>query len=212
VECANCRKTSAHDVLMSTNAVGSSDLDLRPPPMQRWTMDCWLHECPHCGYVAGDLARPAGESALVGGAEYRAILNDRCFPELARRFMAHALLFRQAEPSQAGHSLLHAAWSCDDANRQELATECRMKAADAFSGLKPFANTEAGVTQGALLVDVLRRAREFAQASQECTELLEQSSAQGILRQVLAYQSRLIAAKDAATHTVEEAANSTDRP
>ncbi len=54
-KCQVCGKTSMHPVLMSTNSFGYPDLDLRPAPMQRDTMDTWLDECPHCGYVASSL-------------------------------------------------------------------------------------------------------------------------------------------------------------
>ena len=47
--CAVCGRVSMQGVIMSTNAFGSPDLDLRPPPMERFTIDHWVQECPHCG-------------------------------------------------------------------------------------------------------------------------------------------------------------------
>ena len=54
--CYVCGKMSEQMVLVSTNQFGYPDLDLRPPEMERSTMDWWIEECPHCGYVAPDLS------------------------------------------------------------------------------------------------------------------------------------------------------------
>lgn len=208
VTCANCRKPSEHQVLGSTNAFGSSDLDLRPPEMRRSTMRAWLQECPHCRYIASDISQPMGDLSLIARPEYGGLLNDQQFPDLARRFLAHAFLFDASDPATAGLSRLHAAWVCDDSGQLEPAAECRKLAAECFASLKPFEDSEPGVTQGAVLVDVLRRSGSFDQATSECGELLTFRSAQGLLRQVLEYQHRLIAECDSATHTVEEATSS----
>ena len=55
-ECVICGKESEHTSITSSNAMGSPDLDLRPPEMQRSTMEWWLQECPACGYVAPDIS------------------------------------------------------------------------------------------------------------------------------------------------------------
>ena len=205
VTCANCGKSSEHQLIGSTNAFGSSDLDLRPPEMQRSTMWAWVQECPHCHYVAGDLGRSEGDRSLVSGAEYLGVLNDMRFPKLARQFLAQAFLAAGTDPESAGHARLHAAWSCDDAGKVDLAVECRRLAADDLARSKPFADSQNGLTRGALLVDVLRRSEQFEVAAAECDYLLEYAAATEILRQVLELQARLIAARDAGRHTVSEA-------
>ena len=55
-KCWVCGEMSEQAGLASTNRFGSPDLDLRPPEMERSTMEWWLEECPHCGYVANDLS------------------------------------------------------------------------------------------------------------------------------------------------------------
>jgi hypothetical protein len=142
--------------------------------------------------------------AVISGSEYRAILNDQRFPELARRFLAHALVTVSSEPAIAAHARLRAAWICDDSRQAELATECRQLAAECFSALKPFEDSEEGITQGAVQVDVLRRAGEFERAALECDALLACRQAAGILRQVLEYQRRLVIQRDSTTHSIEE--------
>ena len=62
--CAACGRTSTHHVLGSTNTMGPSDLDMRPAPMARWTLDQQVQCCPHCGCCAWDISEPteaAGE-------------------------------------------------------------------------------------------------------------------------------------------------------
>jgi hypothetical protein len=204
VTCANCRKSSTHQVLGSTNAFGSPDLDLRPPEMQRSTIEFWLQLCPHCGYVAPDLSEPIGDMAVILGPEYQGTLIDQRFPELARRFLAHALLAVTLEPVIAASARLRAAWVCDDSRQLELAGQCRRLAAECFTALKPFEDSEKGITQGAVFVDVLRRAGEFDRAVAECDALLARPQATGILRQVLDYQRRLASGRDTTAHRVEE--------
>lgn len=204
VTCANCGQSSEHHALGSTNAFGSPDLDLRPPEMQRSTMRAWLQHCPHCGYVAPNLSRDSGDRAVVSGTEYRQTLSDRRFPELARHFLAYALLFDSLEPLTAAHARLNAAWVCDDTRQTEQASECRSRAAEILLARKPFEDNEQGITQGAILVDILRRAGQLDLARGECDSLLACENAVDVLRQVLEFQRRLIDAGDTAAHRVEE--------
>lgn len=207
VTCAVCHKASAHNVLGSTNTFGSPDLDLRPAEMQRSTMHAWLQRCPHCNYIASDLAELAGDTALVSGAAYRDVLNDPGFSELARWFLAHALLFESSDPCVAARARLRAAWVCDDSLQPERAVACRDLAAACFTNCKPFEDSEPGVTQGAVFVDVLRRAGQFERAVSECDALLACGNAKGVLRQVLEYQRRLAERRDTAVHSVDEVVN-----
>jgi hypothetical protein len=208
VRCRNCGKSSEQTILTSTNAFGSPDLDLRPPEMQRSTMRIWLQLCPHCGFCAPDLAKTEGDRSVIDSAEYRAVLANQRFPELARRFLARALVLKDADPAGAAHSCLCAAWACDDAGLDALAVECRLGAAIGLEQLKPFEDSDSGLTPGAILVDVLRRAGRFQQAASECEFLLANRSATGVLKQVLEFQRRLIVASDRAIHTVAEATQS----
>jgi hypothetical protein len=205
LKCANCGRSSEHEMLGSTNAFGSPDLDLRPPEMHRSTMGAWLQECPHCRYVAPNLSRPVGDLSVIVGSEYCGLLADQRFDELARRFLAYALLISASDLEGAGQSRLRAAWVCDDYGRPDLATDCRTSAAECFKRLKPFEDSEPGVTQGAILVDVLRRTAQFDEAESECSELLRLGMTQGVVRQVLEYQLGLIAQRDSFAHTIAEA-------
>ena len=204
VSCANCHNSSRHDVLGSTSTFGSPDLDLRPAEMQRSTMEVWLQVCPHCCYIAPDLSQQVGDLSVVDTAEYGTILADERFPELARRFLAHALLSVASDSGTAAQARLNAAWVCDDAGQASLAKECRELAIECFSKLKPYEDSERGVTQGEVFVDVLRRAGQLQRATAECNALLALPHVEGILRHVLEFENRLVGERDIAPHTVDE--------
>jgi hypothetical protein len=189
---------------MSTTTFGSPDLDLRPPEMQRSTMGTWLQLCPHCAYCAPDISQPPADAQVLRSEPYRAALQREDFPELARRFLAYAVASGPSDPAVAAQAFLQSAWVCDDAGLPEQATESRRRAAEWFRRGKPFADDEQGFATGAVLVDVLRRCGQFAEASSECAALLAAQGATGVLRKVLEYQQRLIARADIGAHGVSE--------
>ena len=88
VDCAHCGASNTVLGLSSTNAFGSMDLDMRPPPMERDTLAQQIHECTACGYCAPRLDVPAAAHEALQGSAYHAILVDETLPRLARRFVA----------------------------------------------------------------------------------------------------------------------------
>jgi hypothetical protein len=56
VTCAVCGRQTPQTILFSTSTFGAPDLDLRPPPMKRQTIEYWVQECPYCGYVASNIS------------------------------------------------------------------------------------------------------------------------------------------------------------
>lgn len=203
VKCAVCERKSVQTILNSTNRFGSSDLDLRPPEMQRSTMRTWVQRCRSCGYCAADLSTSTpGASERIREPAYRAILADSGLPELARSFRAQALLTDDA--TRRAWACLRAAWVCDDAERADRAVECRLLAASAFEELRPFGPDEPSMTPGLVLVDVLRRAGEFGRAETECRSLAAIAGTQNMLADILAEQLRHITARDSGRHLVGE--------
>ncbi len=74
VTCAICAKKSKHTTVGSTNAFGAPDLDLRPPEMERSTMEFWLQECPSCGYVSYEIDEAHSEAkSAMETEEFKAI-------------------------------------------------------------------------------------------------------------------------------------------
>ncbi len=83
-----CGTENEYTGIGSTNALGSLDLDTRPPEMERSTIFTWVQRCPECGYCASDVSitRPRAQ-AVVNGEEYKDQLNDPTYPELANSFL-----------------------------------------------------------------------------------------------------------------------------
>ena len=72
VKCPICNTIFEIYLLMSTNSMGSPDLDLRPPEMQRSTMDSWVHECPGCGYASVDFdLKPSVTREFIESESYQ---------------------------------------------------------------------------------------------------------------------------------------------
>jgi hypothetical protein len=204
--CGVCGAAVECTVLGSTNAFGSPDLDLRPPPMQRSTMPQWLQECPTCGYVNGDLSQTIdGARQTIESAPYIELMAQSKVPELARRFGRFALL-QQADPASAGFALLRAAWACDDEQQSEQARSFRNQAADLLLTLQPFSDDEEQATIGTVLVDVLRRAERFSEAIELATALQTFAAVQQapVILAVLQFQCGLCQNHDIACHTVDE--------
>ena len=205
IACAVCATRSVHTLLTSSGAYGSYDLDLRPPPLLRHTMNLWLQQCPTCRYVNDRLDHRLGDAAaIVYSPEYRAIAQLDQEPELVQRFKRHALLLAD-QPLLSARALLHAAWVCDDHWQPELACACRDECADLMIGVDYTALGEAGLRSQLVLVDVLRRARRVDEASDWIERLLEQAGLPESMSKVLHYERRLLQAGDVGCHEVEMA-------
>ena len=125
--CAVCGQVSKHVVFSSTNALGSPDLDQRPPEMQRSTMPRWVQECPHCGYVSQSLEDTTHvDEAWLKRGEYVSCSGIAFSSDLARRFYKFYLInVFDGSHAAAFYAALYAAWECDDRKDRENAVLCR---------------------------------------------------------------------------------------
>lgn len=204
VRCRHCGANSEQTVMVSTSTFGAPDLDLRPAEMKRSSMAAWLQLCPHCGYCVPHISEGVPEGSVLTSDSYRATLRDERYPELARRFLAHALATAHSEPVRSAWAYLHAAWVCDDAGSSSLAIEARRIAADLFRRLPPSSDPEQQCAVDAVLVDVLRRSGQLDEADAKCRLLLAHRQCTGPVRRVIEYQQRLIAAGDRSAHRVAD--------
>lgn len=209
MRCPVCGTRSAHRDIMSTNELGPSDLDTRPPEMKRSTMFAWVQRCPKCGYCASNSgrARPKAQ-VIVSGKEYQDQLNDPAYPELAKSFLCRGILDRESgDYAAAAWAFLCAAWDCDDAGQSEQAIACRRKAVDMLAEAKRKGQQDAAGQDGtatAILVDLLRRAGRRDEARNVIAERRSGISDDVVLR-VLDFQAVLLERGDVAAHTVAEA-------
>jgi hypothetical protein len=210
-ECPNCNDEVEYTDLMSTNSMGYPDLDLRPPPMQRDTLHTYIKVCHSCGCrFAKIYPKELFKDEIIKSPEYLKILDDAKKPSLAKDFLAYAFICTMGKDFKEAYEFqLYAAWVCDDHNLELEAIECRKQA---YLSIKKsqsypngFVNNE---TRGVVLVDILRRAKEF----NECQELIQhldkiiQGSKvenEDVMLKVLKYQFELAEKNESKCYTLE---------
>lgn len=208
VVCGACGYIFRYDALVSTNAFGSPDLDTRPPEMKRSTMRAWIQRCPSCGFCSPDVTKFDDRfRAVMSGSPYRLQLADTHYPDLASTFICQAMLVEAvARRDEAGWAYLQAAWALEDAEKDDLARNCRSRAADIFLALLAegwtFSETPGG--SEAIVSDCLRRAGRGAEALQVIERALSQSF-ENIIHKVLIFQRTLIQREDRSRHLIKEA-------
>lgn len=232
--CALCGQSSEHLVLGSTNAFGSPDLDLRPPEMQRSTMEQWVEECPHCGYaykaidekVAGidTLPQlfanvdetPASQLWRRQFTEYRSMSDGTSEPEhnLVRRFLTASKVAEFAgSADDAARYALCAAWAADDYNDRATASICRDLAADFFRAiwLDTDRPSDIRTVNATRLTDVLRRAKHWDEAIALSDQLLG-GELDETIRAVLTFQREASLKQDAVCYTIADAIEGSAAP
>ncbi len=213
VRCGACGKRSEITLVASTNQFGPPDLDQRPPEMARSTMPYWVYRCPRCGFCASRLEE--GNPRLrdyLRSEEYQSQLSDSEVPRLAATFLCVSLLeARQGRLANAAWALIHAAWVCDDADREVQSRACRVRAADMVVRAEAAGQSVRSQPEEVWLVqiDLLRRAGRMTDA-REIAEQKRKLFAEGPARQVLDYQRELILRKDTRCHSMDEALPSHD--
>ncbi len=206
--CGVCGSTVKLFVLRSTNAFGSSDLDLRPPEMQRSTMGFWTQVCPECGYTAARLAKAPGfPREFLSSPRYLdcdGLITDS---DLARRFYRqHLGAAEESDLSTAADALLHAAWCCDDAGEADNAALLRRKSLELMERELPRLPEEQKEQRMVHRADLLRRTRQFARLIGEYARFKCSSPIHG---SIVAFQLMLSKEGDDGRHTVEQAVRRT---
>jgi hypothetical protein len=208
VTCAICGEEQSVQVMGSTSAFGSMDLDTRPPQLRRSSMWLWLQECGSCGYVASDL----GDEGEVKPMEslwhaYLAELNSPQRQRLANLFVCRSLLDEAAgDLAAAGWRRLQAAWVCDDRGPAEEASLQRRAAIALFERSRTAGQPATEQARGGdelLLADLARRCGNFDAARAYC-ELGLQLEPRPFIRRLLEFEKGLCAAGDSACHNVGE--------
>ena len=211
VACAACGHRFVTEQVGSTNAFGSMDLDMRPPPMRRDTQPYDIQECPGCHFCAPEVESPPDgvDTAWVQSPGYRNVALDASTPELPRRFLAFASLakFGNLEPANAWANL-NAAWAFDDLGPawDTRAAACRTAVEQIVHRLHGVGMTfsDNRETDQILCLDLLRRSGRFEEAEAAASELMA-SATSDILRSIATFQRRCAKGQDAGCHRVDEA-------
>ena len=209
--CCLCSTENDCTLISNTDSDGSSDLDLRPPPEERNTMEAWLQECSSCRYVAVNLDRSSGNAkAVVESEPYQSLIADQNIPELAKRFALCSLLMMEVNKELAAIALLRAAWVCDDEDLEELACFYRTRCSEILCNMMPFEDDAEKATIATTLVDVLRRSAQFDRAAKLAGQLLRFKAVNRsqVMMAVVRYQQNLLDQKSTEMKTVEDALNS----
>lgn len=209
VDCAGCLSTQEITLVVSTNAFGSMDLDMRPPPMQRDTLQYQIHRCPSCGFAGHKLAWFEGlDVRLITDHHYLALLADGTYPDVANSFRAYGFLKSKANQEAASvGAYLKAAWVCDDlAMTAEPSVACRQQALSSLSLLNDSGDSYTSdlITDKVLRIDLLRRTKQFNAAFDQ-VNAIKKGKLPEVLLQILSFQARLCTVNDADCHQVSEA-------
>lgn len=195
VKCPICNTCFEIYILMSTNSMGSPDLDLRPPEMQRSTMNSWIHECPSCGYAADDFdQKPSVTRAFIESETYQSCDSIDFKNPLSKRFYRQHLI--ESENLKKFYMLLYCAWTCDDRNDVENAVLIRTKC------LETLKNLDLDETLEIQRADILRRSGNFAQV---ISEYENRSFKEEILNPIKDFQIKKALLEDDGCYTVEDA-------
>ncbi|NLX48938.1 MAG: hypothetical protein GXY82_03505 [Methanospirillum sp.] len=205
--CAVCGERSPQGLVVEAGREGSADLDLRPPPEQRDTIEHWVQECPHCGYCAPAIDQPVVDGAVgrVGSDGYRAIRAETGTPPLVVRLLcASTLLEHAGRWVEASETALWAAWAADDAGDNEAALRARRRFLDLVEDLRGRGEhyIEDPDAEALVMVDVARRAGEFDRAAGLADRLAAVQDPR--FGAIVAFQRARIAARDTGRYTVEE--------
>lgn len=208
MSCAVCGMVCSRVVLSSSNEIHPPDFDTRPGEMLRSTLFYWVMECPGCGYAAPDLREAAsGAAGIVRGPEYQRLRSGGELPAEVRRFACYAFLLERLELlADAGWTALHAAWMCDDLNRDEAARHWRAEAIRLWKLGKARGEDfmDDHQQEFALVTDVLRRMGDFDAAREAALEALALDGLEPLIEDLLRRQLVLVQQKDAAAHSMAE--------
>ena len=199
IECGLCGETSSQPVLFSTNSMGYADLDLRPPAMQRDTMNTWVVECPHCRYVAENLEdKPKIGRDFTESEAYRTCEGNEFKSRMSSIFYRRYLICRsEKDPEGEFHNVLHCAWACDDCE-DDLATDMRRLACELLEGIL---QTKIDENLNLLRADLLRRSGQFERVIEEYGNIAPEDK---LLNDITRFQVEKAYLKDDACYTVKD--------
>ncbi|MCU0228798.1 MAG: hypothetical protein MUF01_14285 [Bryobacterales bacterium] len=200
VRCGNCGAESRLPFLLHAEEQEPPDLDTRPGEQLRSSVGLWMARCPFCGYCAADISTIHEQAgAVVDSAAYQQQLDDARFPAKANEFICHALVLEHVlQYADAGWTMLHAAWVCDDHQRADAASLCRKGALNAWTVGKKHGQTfhDTYASEFLIVSDLHRRMGEFEHALIACNEGQDTEEVPELLDHCFRLQRSLIARKD----------------
>ncbi|AHF11428.1 MULTISPECIES: hypothetical protein [Dehalobacter] len=201
VTCAVCGEKSRQTGLGSSSTDGGTDLDGRPAPSLRYTMQYWLQECPNCGYIERNITLPANKTAAKLKQCYQPF-DELTDAPLAARFAKYACyLSHEGNSPDACDHFLYAAWVYDDMKKATRARTMRRFALDFAHDLASSVLKSQRCRYVLLKADLLRRMGRFAAVLEmnEKDDALDERD-----RWQLIFEKELALLADEAAHSIEE--------
>ena len=212
VTCGNCAHIFEVGDYVSTNSFGEMDLDTRPAPDYRYTMNEILVTCcPQCHFCYQDITQfPPGFKNVMESSDYLQYVNHSSLPDKAKEFLCKSLFLEHENKFvEAAWASLHAAWNCDNRYCSAESITCRNRAI----GLFLFCNynkeqvfkDENEMT--VFLIDLYRRSKNFNQALKLCNDILALPILKPQTKSIAKFHLHLINNKDTKCYTVQDALN-----
>lgn len=206
-KCAVCGTVNTLIEVTNNDKSEFHDLDSRPEEPYRSTMENWVQACSNCMYCSESIeeAKP-GARALVSDEDYSKQFRSSLYPALANKFICQGIIDeRIGRYPKAGWAYLHAAWVCDD-RKHEAARELRLRAVSCFEQamMKGERIIDERGGPGVMIIDVLRRAKDFERA-RDYVEIGKRKEEDEMITRLIRFEELLIKNKDTVRHTVQEA-------
>lgn len=206
--CAACGKVSEQPIMAEYKTIGFPDLDGRPAPMYRNMMKYWLEECPHCGYIAPEIAKNDEDLNIPLMMSGYNLARHWHIPALAKRFARYALGLRTLNRDDiAWQYFLDGVWACEDehdAAGTDMMLRCTIDAIElalmACGGEQKTRSMLLGVK-----ADVLRRLGLFDEVEDISVHDLTDDS-----QRLISYEKLLAKRRDAKVHNSSELWQSLD--
>jgi|GEM_PF-654121 len=201
VTCAVCGEKSRQIGLGSPSTCDGTDLDGRPVPHLRHTMQYWLQECPNCGYIERDVSLPAKKTADKLKQCYQPF-DELTDTPLAARFAKYArYLSYEGNSSGACDHFLYAAWVYDDMKKATRARTMRRFALDFVHDLADSILRSERCRYMLVKADLLRRMGRFAAVLEmnEKDDALDERDCWQLI-----FEKELALLGDEAAHSLEE--------
>ena len=197
-ECPVCGKEITLNLIGSTNAFGYSDLDLRPPEMQRSTMYITTTMCD-CGNVFfGEDSTATKE--LVESGEYQSCDGIE-FGDRGKMFYRLYLISKeQTDIRGMFFNLLRCTWACDD-DGDENGTAVRKMAIGLLNQMMS-SDDERKNDNLLLKADLLRRSRQFDELIEEYENIKFEDET---YQKIIDFQIEKANAQDDSCYTVGDA-------
>ena len=199
-KCPVCGEEVDINLLMSTNAMGYADLDLRPPEMQRSTMYQTTRMCS-CGNVF-DSDSEGGSKELVESESYQNCDGIEFKSERAIIFYRLYLIDKDSNPDNFLSNYFHilkAAWACDDFDN-ENSSKMREIAIDLIDKIIENENHPEKKNDYLLMkADLMRRSGHFDELIDQFNDIKFEDE---LYQQIIDFQIEKAGEKDDSRYTV----------